>query len=287
MEAYKSKHRYQIKHIISETVKANSILERDILDAYKLIFSKHPWEEELICANALVNGENGTPKCETQYRTEQCEKYDLIKETNEVINDCRGNYYKRNGQIHLLSDVYLFNNGNCFGCGEPLKTINFYPDFVNHKELFSEAISEPGFIGKLGLVDGKIVGFSWGYPLGTIRTSSVRFDLLEQQFANLGMNPKNTFYAAETGVLEEYRGVGLGTVLAMQRVLEAMKQGYEYTVTRTINPFTIKYFNSAFGGFQGIELFKDPERSSKWYMWKFENIDTKYINDKTLRLLRE
>ncbi len=285
MEAYKSKQKYQIIDIVVEKVKADSTVKNSILNAYKSIFSGHPWEEELICANALVNGENSVPKCETQYRTKPCEKYDLIKETNEIINDCRGNYYTRD-RIYLLSDVYLVNNGNCFGCGEPLKTINFYPDFVNHKKLFDEAISEPGFIGKLSLVDGKITGFSWGYSLGTIRTSSVRFDLLKPQFVNLGMNPKNTFYAAETGVLDEYRNIGLGTVIAMQRVLEAMTQGYEYAVTRTINPFTIKYFNRAFGGYQGIELFKDPERSSKWYMWKFENINVEYINDKTAKLLR-
>ena len=52
---------------------------------------------------------------------------------------------------------------NCASHGWPEKTLiikEFFPEYINHVNLFDEAIHKEGFIGKLALADQKIVGFS-------------------------------------------------------------------------------------------------------------------------------
>ena len=140
---------------------------------------------------------------------------------------------------------------------------------MDHVRLFNEAVREEGFIGKIAIVNNETVGFSWGYSLPSVKTMTVRFDLLTNIFSEKGLHQKNTFYAAETGIASEYRGKSIGTLLSSARLIEAQQSGHSYILTRTINPYTLKYLNKTIG-MVGIELSNDPERSSKWYLWDFK-----------------
>lgn len=204
-----------IKYLIR---KDNNIIN-DITALYKKVFSSHPWEEQYICANALVTGINGKPKCNAIYRDEQCNKFDIVGKPSEIINDCRDNYKYRKG-IYLLSDAAK-NNNMCIDCNEPLIIKEFYPEYVDHVRLFNEAVREEGFIGKIAIVNNETVGFSWGYSLPSVKTMTVRFDLLTNIFSEKGLHQKNTFYAAETGIASEYRGKSIGTLLSSARLIEA------------------------------------------------------------------
>ncbi|MCL4373575.1 MAG: hypothetical protein M1360_01485 [Candidatus Marsarchaeota archaeon] len=268
---------------IKETVKDSPERKKEIMDAYKKIFSGHPWEEEYICKNALVTGPDGKQKCNAVYRSEACEEYDVVPGTGEIINDCRGEFAKREN-IFLLSSVI---DGLCKVCKEKLEVIEFYPEYVDYIALFNEALSEEGFIGKVFENENRTIAFSWGYRLPNKRTSSVRFDLLGPIFEQKGITPENTFYAAETGVVQEFRKIGIGTLVSSERVLSAYNQGYTYLITRTINPYTVEYFKKIFSGTDETFLTHDPERGSDWYMWKFKDMNKGYASSKLSNLMRK
>ncbi len=264
---YLEKNKHVLVSDIAELMRKDKAVMYDVAELYKKVFSGHPWEAQFICSNMLVKGSDSKQKCKAIYRSEACDKFDIIEKNNVVINDCRGNYTLRDN-IYLLSDA-IENGNKCIGCGEPLIIKEFFPEYINHVNLFDEAIHKEGFIGKLALADQKIVGFSWGYSLPDAATTTVRFDLLREKFSEKGLHPENTFYAAETGVAEEYRGIGISTLLSAARLTEARQKDYKYLLTRTINPYVLRYMNKNVAK-RGIELFKDPEHSSKWYLWDFK-----------------
>lgn len=265
---------------IASALEQNPSFKDEITGAYKAIFSGHPWHEDKICKNSLVKDKEGKPKCQIQFTAKTCDKFDLDRKKNEILNDCRDNYAKRDG-IALLREGLE----TCVGCGDKLQTIDFYPSFVDHVELFREAVNEDGFIGFAGSDEKKLVGFSWGYRAPHKPTKAVRFDLINPMLEEKGIDFEKTFYASETGVLDTYQSGGIGTALSGKRLMEAKDQEYQTTVTRTINPLVHAYFEKTFGGKEGQLLFKDPERASSWFKWDFKDFDAAYIQRKILNAL--
>lgn len=265
---------------IKTALEQNPSFEDEITTGYKDIFSGHPWHEDKICRNSLVKDKEGKPKCQTQYTAKTCEKFDLNREANEISNDCRGNYAKRDGIFLLTKDMTT-----CKGCGDKLEVVDFYPAFTDNVELLREALEENGFIGFAGADGRKVVGFSWGYKVPQKPTKAVRFDLVNPMLEEKDVDLEKAFYASETGVLDIYQSGGIGTALSGKRLSTAKEEGYDSAVTRTISPFVISYFRKTFGGKEGEALFKDPERSSSWFKWDFKDFDAAYIQRKILSAL--
>ncbi|MBU0957808.1 MAG: GNAT family N-acetyltransferase [Nanoarchaeota archaeon] len=160
---------------------------------------------------------------------------------------------------------------NCVKCGVLL--VSYYPDIVDQTKLIQEATGLEGFIGNLAIVGDFPVGFSWGYRMPIDRTQSVNFPLIRSLFVERGINPEKAFYGAETGVVEQYQGRGIGSALVSKRILEASKSGLEYFTFRTINPQMRKIISDLFSGNSPIELFNDPETQSLWFSWDFKDFN--------------
>ncbi len=240
---------------------------------YKDVFSGHPWHEDLICANA--KRENGD-RCMVQYTSQRCERFDVHKRKAAVENDCRNNYKSRVDIEARKGVVLLPEDGNlerCIGCGEELRVVQFYPDFVDHSELIRESIEKGGFIGYLARVGEEIAGFSWGYTLPMTSTKSVKFEKITPVLKLKGINPDRTFYGSEVGVVNKFQGAGIGSAVSAIRIEEAEKAGFEFFVTRTVNPYVHSILERLFSGKEGEILLDDPERSSRWFRWKFDDLD--------------
>lgn len=250
---------------------------------YKAVFSGHPWHEDKICQNSL----NETNKCMIQYTEKICNKYDVNRETGEISNDCRSNYSSRYNK-KAKEGIFLLPKGGlekCVGCGEPLKLIEFYPDFCDHVGLVEEALNQPGFIGYLLQAGGRLIGFSWGYKTPKERTKSVNFPEVRRLLKEKGIDPDIAFYSAETGIVEDFQGKGLVWILGAQNILDAKKQGSSMLIVRTINPSIHGYLKTSFSGKEGEFLFKDPERSSLWFAWDFKDFDEKKVKQKIEEVL--
>ena len=262
-----------------ESVEITSSNRVSLLDVYKKVFSGHPWHEELICTNSLKKDED-PQKCLAQYSTLGCEKYDTDKSSHIISNDCRISFVKREN-IFPLSIAQLENK--CLGCKSRMELIEFYPDFVDHSALISEAISEDGFIGYLAFGGDGPVGFSWGYRLPSRDTLSVLFSKVTSLLASKGIYPEDTFYGSEVGVIDTFQGRGIGSSVSALRIIKAFESGYSVFLTRTINPYIHVMLRKMFAGKEGQLLFKDPERTSSWYKWDFKNLNLQVAEDFTLK----
>lgn len=255
-----------IKTLMKEDEKKTTEL---VTDAYKKVFQGHPWHEDYICKNALEG------KCYMQFTKKACEKIDQNRKTGEITLDCSNGYAKREG-ITLLTDDLT----TCPSCGDKLDVIEFYPTFADHKKIFKEAVEKEGFIGNIGSLDNKIVAFSWGYKVPKKPTTSVRFDMIRSLLEEKGLKPEETFYFAETGVVDEFQDKGLGSASSYSVFMDAYKAGSKYMVARTINVAFHAMVEKLFGGKKGQLLFKDPEREGKWFMWEFKDFDKEYAQNK-------
>ncbi|MBT6690376.1 GNAT family N-acetyltransferase [archaeon] len=232
-----------------------------LASVYKEVFSGHPWHEDLACDN-----------CGTPYASELCERYDLNKE-QKVVNDCRNGYTLRN-------DVFLLPKGgldSCVECEKPLELVDFYPNFVNHQELIDEALDKEGFEGFMLYDENRPIGFSWGYMVPDKKTTSVNFPKVKDLLNNEGFVPNKTFYGAESGIIDSYQNRGLGSVLVAKRLEKAAKRNFEHFVNRTINPAMGIITSKTLSGKPPRDLFKDPERNSKWFGWDIKNLDQEYL----------
>jgi len=246
-----------------------------LAQVYKEVFAGHPWHEDLICANAKRSGADPL-KCMVQYSFKNCSKYDLNKSTQLIENDCRNDYIVRLDKKNRSGIVLLPTAGleNCLGCGQKLSLLQFYPDFVDHRELIGEAVNEPGFIGYMLTQESSPIGFSWGYSIPNFRTASVNFPKINELLIEKGILPKETFYGAESGVIDSCQGMGMGSVVVALRAKGASQKGYKYFINRTINPAMHAIINKVFSGIKADMLFKDPERDSTWFKWDFSNYDS-------------
>lgn len=247
-----------------------------LVGVYKEVFSGHPWHEDLICANSKRQL-GDSMRCMVQYTRRVCERYDPNPKKDTVENDCRDSYRLRQDLAAREGIVLLPVDGleRCMGCGDKLKLIQFYPDFADHQELIAEAIREQGFVGDMINLNGKVVGFGWGYGIPKKRTVSVNFPAVMPMLEGAQIRPEEAFYFAEAGVAEEYQHHHLGSAIVAKMLKTALDRGHKTHITRTINPFIHTMLEKLFSGVEGRELFKDPERGSMWFGWDFKDFNVK------------
>jgi len=245
--------------------------QEKLVEIYKEVFSGHPWHEDKICLGCK----------KAQYTSKECSRHDYNKLDGTTSNDCRETFKAREG-LFFLPEKGL---EKCLGCGQDLKLINFYPDFVNHIELIEESTKKDGFIGSIIFNDRKPIGFTWGYQIPKKRTISVNFPAIEPMLLEKGISPEKAFYGAETGVLDSFQNKGLGYVLISKRIIGAKEKGFNHYTARTINPYIHFITNALFSGKQGKFLFKDPERGSSWFSWDFKDFDYSQAKKRTECLL--
>lgn len=262
-----------------KAININSENQGELVGIYKQVFSGHPWHEDLICRNALRDLADPR-RCMVQYTRKICERNDPDKKKGTIENDCRDEYEHREN-IFLLPELGL---EKCIGCGDTLELIDFYPDFANHRELITEAVQEPGFIGYILKQDDPI-GFTWGYQLPEKRTISVNFPKIIPLLKDRGIKPEKTFYFAESGIIDSFQGQGLGSASIALMLRGASDKGYRTHITRTINPFIHAILEHIFSEQEGQELFEDPERESMWFRWNFEDLNRDYTNNLISRLI--
>lgn len=213
---------------------------------YKDVFSGSPWYEDLACRY-----------CKTLYT-----KKVILPEFSYRVTKLEGG----------LSE--------CVKCGKELDLIPYYPGITDQRMLISEAIEFESLIGYILFDKGSAIGFNWGYKIPTQRTQSVNFPLVRPLLESRGISCETAFYGAETGILEEYQGKGLGAAISAARGLETWKKNYKSFILRTINP-RIKAINtSLFSNKKPEELFNDPETNSPWIAWRFEDFNPEYAYQK-------
>ncbi len=267
------------------TIMISPEYQGQLTGVYKEVFRGHPWHEDLICANSRRDLDD-PQRCMAQYTERVCERFDPNKKTGAIENDCRGNYTKGFDKGAREGIILLPESGLevCVGCGDQLKLIEFYPHFANHSELIREAIAEAGFIGYVLAKDTKPIGFIWGYTVPEKRTVSVAFPKVKPMLESKGINPRRTFYFAETGVVDVFQNHGFGSALIAKMLKAASESGYDTHITRTINPFIHAVLEKLFSGREGRFLFKDPERGSSWFAWDFRDFDGDCANNLIARV---
>ena len=241
--------------IKSKTIKGLNISPLDLknrqecYDVYKKVFSGYPWFEDLACS---------TKECNAQF-----------SKNSRVLENKRDN-------VFFLPEEKL---ERCPLCKENLFLIEYYPDVVNQRTLIDESLDLDKFVGYLLRKDKEVIGFTWGYKIPEKRTESVNFPEVRLKLENVSIDPENTFYCAETGIVDSYQNKGLGSIVVAQRIYGAIKNDFETITNRTINSYMRKIMNKIFSNTPGRELFKDPEKTTPWFAWNAKDVDLKYIKN--------
>ena len=207
-----------------------------LYNLYKDVFSGYPWYEDLACVN-----------CKTLY-------------TNKKIRE-----------ESLDRVIPIGNIASCLKCNNPLQLVSYYPEIIDQIQLINEAAGLDGFIGYIALIDNSPAGFTWGYKMPAKRTVSVNFPEINPALKAEGITEEQSFYGAETGVVEKYQGIGLGRKLVSLRAKDSFELGYRIFLNRTINPKMRKILQSLFSGVEPQILFKDPETQSQWFSYDYKN----------------
>lgn len=259
----------------------------DMLDRlaalYKSIFAGHPWHEDLIClpcteAEKQRSALEGPPPEIRLYTIKTCDRIDV---GSVSANDCTGKYANR-------QDVTLVDSEqpHCPKCGADLSP--YYPSYVDHHNLLSDAVDKTGFVGYVGAVGNQLVGFSFGYPVPKLDTPSVAFSKVSVLLESHGLVPASCFYAAETGVSDDFQRLGLGTSLSAKRLLDVWVSGLECVIVRTLNPYVFRYFRKCFNGQEEQELFRDPvKKGSRWFKWDMADFNENATRSLMTRSIEE
>jgi hypothetical protein len=172
-------------------------------------------------------------------------------------------------------DLRIFHNGlACRHCGKPLNLIDFWYGGPAHQVL-EDALSQKGFIG-IGArhVSGELIAFSWGYAVPEENTPTVWFKEINGLLKEQHLDPKLTFYAAETGVDPRFQEKGIGTSVMYPR-LRAARAQFRGVCFRTINPKLVERYQHFFGRLNVNEMFHDPDpvkSKDVWYYCALENL---------------
>ncbi len=246
--------RIKIERIVSESFD-------DLSEVYKQVFSGFPWYEDKVCSGIRLPISN-LERCSIQY-------------TSRSLPVNYGGKLSQDRREGVVGDTLFDKVKDCTTCGREL--INFYPDFVDQKELIKEATEKPGFIGFILREEGLPIGFSWGYKLPRVKTSSVNFPIILPKLNSKGINLEKTFYGAELGVIENKQKRGLGLLASSVRLREANKEGYESFLIRTKNEAVLAILRRIFSGKKEEYLFDDSERKTPYYRWDFRDFDNKEV----------
>lgn len=161
-------------------------------------------------------------------------------------------------------------------CGKPLKLVSYYngEDKLG-KRIYEEALSEKDFIGFAGVKANELVGFCWGYAVPKTDTASVWFTKVSEILKQKSIDAEKTFYAAEVGTPEAYRGQGIASTLVEARLRKAKAKGFENAIFRTMNPDLIKIWLKLFKMDKVDPAFDDPNplKSGKWYYFDLSKLE--------------
>lgn len=105
-------------------------------------------------------------------------------------------------------------------------------DFWNPSEVLQDMDKEmrkPGAEGFLAIVDGKVVGFTWGYPVSCEELCEIGGSALGVLYKDCEL----VFYVDELGVHPEYRRRGLGSVVSEHLIKVARAKKARKVVLRT------------------------------------------------------
>jgi GNAT superfamily N-acetyltransferase len=166
-------------------------------------------------------------------------------------------------------DLRIFQNGEpCRRCCKPLEIVDYWNGGPAHN-VFERAVSSQGFIG-LGTrhTSGELIGFSWGYAFPDEDTPTVWFRKAAESLRDQGIDPAETFYAAETGVDPRYQRRGIGSRLMYARFRVAKEVGFKGICGRTTNHEVVRIYTTFFGEESLQPVFNDfdPLKSDRtWY----------------------
>ncbi|MBI1293672.1 hypothetical protein GC175_01790 [bacterium] len=173
-------------------------------------------------------------------------------------------------------DLNQFWDGSeCRRCGAPLKLVEYWRD-GSAKAVYEDALSQKNFVG-VGArrAQGNLMAFSWGYAVPSSDTPSVWFNSVHTLLDAHGIDPSETFYAAETGVLPLYQNQGIGSAVMYARFKQAKVKKFTGICFRTINPKLVSV-NRRFFGEHGVQsLFPDPDPLKEdriWYYCSLEHL---------------
>jgi ribosomal protein S18 acetylase RimI-like enzyme len=221
---------------------------------YKSVFMGPPWYEEKICSGALLS-ENEAGRCKIQYTT-----LDLPSNFQ---------YARKAGESKgIIGSMDLSRVQKCI-CGRRL--INFYPDYIDQNILIDEATNQEGFIGNFVKVDSnQPLGFGFGYGVPKNNTLSVNFTKIIPLLKQKGVSLDASFYAAELGVISNYRSKGLGNLLTNTLINSVREEGFSFFTLRTKNKFVLNMMSRIFSGQPLSPIFYDPERETPWYAFRLD-----------------
>lgn len=241
-------------------IKKNSVRYERLTDihvdeipfVYIPVFTGHPWHEEFECS------------CGSGPYSLGCSK--------QGVENCDEFKPDKDGKRKVFLIEKEVSHQNCMNCGknllETLKPI--YTHQIVKKEI-SEKMEQSGFIGIGAFMFGKLISFCCGYdyPLEhPEKTGSTWYREAIKNLEEIGVDPTQCFYHNESGTLEEYRGLGIGTN-TLGQMLE-LSQKKSYVVFRTINPAMIRCYEKAFGFSKGKlnPVFPDPnpEKRQDWFV---------------------
>jgi ribosomal protein S18 acetylase RimI-like enzyme len=228
--------------------------EKDkIVKTYAQVFAGAPWYEQFSCVY-----------CGKGYGTPEGTIESVVQKYGTCTND---NCTKPDTDLNIVSTY----EGAYYNAEEKriVKELG--------KEILSDALQQEYFFGVAAKTAEKYVGFSWGYKLPKERSPSVWFDAVQEKLTDMGVDTEKVFYAAEIGVLNEYRRNGIATTLTSERMNYAKNNGFEKVVLRTVNPDLLSTYDKLFGEGNYKVLFRDPNPSKsdedKWYMWNLKDLE--------------
>jgi hypothetical protein len=217
---------------IDKIINLDQTLTKKIVGLYTTVFSGEPWNEVFKC-----------DECGIAY-----------SDKDNLVKLARGGICTKNDQ-----------------CNMPIKLIPFYSgeDKLGEK-IYLDAINKKGFVGVAGLKNDELIGFSWGYAMQEKDTPSVMFTKINPLFEEQGYDRTKVFYAAETGIVENFRQNGFGTSLIKGRLLRAKECGFESVSFRTKNAKLVSIFENMFGRINLVGYDKDPAKQNvMWYAGNF------------------
>lgn len=167
-------------------------------------------------------------------------------------------------------DLKIFHDGlACRHCGNPLTLIDFWYGGPAH-QVFENALSQKGFVG-IGArhISGELIAFSWGYAVPGENTPTVWFKDINSLLIKQQIDPRLTFYAAETGVDPRFQQKGIGTAVMYPRLKAATKAGFSGVCFRTINPKLVERYQHFFGDENVNSVFNDPNPVKSEDIWYY------------------
>lgn len=134
----------------------------------------------------------------------------------------------------------------------------------------SRAVSSEGFIAAVAMdwtqrrlnrreyEDAFPVGVSWGMSAMKV-PSEEKLESIERIIRSKALPEELVFYFDETFVGTAYRGLDVGKSLVQVRAAAVVDSGFEYAITRTMNPVQVGNLTGVFGSDRISEVYSNPE----------------------------